>query len=58
MEKEVDGIKQHALKLAWHMRGGATYDDILNMSTSERNSISKLIQDNMETTKKTNIPFI
>ena len=40
------------------MRGGATYDDILNMSTSERNSISKLIQDNMETTKKTNIPFI
>jgi hypothetical protein len=25
------------------MRGGASYEDILNMSTSERNNIGKLI---------------
>lgn len=57
MEKEVKGIKKHAIKLAWHMRGGATYDDILNMSVEERNAITNLIEENLETTKKTNLPY-
>lgn len=39
------------------MRGGASYEDILNMSTEERNSISKLIEENFETTKKSGLPF-
>ena len=43
--------------MAWHMRGGATYEDILNMSVSERNSIQELIEYNMEVTKKNQIPF-
>ena len=57
MEKEVEGIKQHSIKLAWYMRGGASYTDILNMSFFERDTISKLIEENLETTKKTNLPF-
>jgi hypothetical protein len=40
------------------MRGGATYEDILNMSVSERRSIAEIIEENYETTKKTNLPFI
>lgn len=43
--------------MAWHMRGGATYEDILNMSVSERNSIQELIEYNMDVTKKNQIPF-
>jgi len=43
--------------MAWHMRGGATYEDILNMSTLERNSIQELIEYNMDVTKKNQIPF-
>ena len=39
------------------MRGGASYEDILNMSISERESIEKIIEDNLETTKKTQLPF-
>ena len=43
--------------MAWNMRGGATYEDILNMSTLERQEIAKLIEEHMEITKKTQLPF-
>lgn len=57
MEKECDDIKSGALKMAWHMRGGATYTDILNMSLNERKAINKLIEENLETTKKSGLPY-
>ena len=57
MEKETISIKQNAIRMAWHMRGGATYEDILNMCTEERNAISKLMEDNYDTTKKSGLPF-
>lgn len=56
-EKDVENIKRNAIQMAWYMRGGASYNDILNMSSFERESISKLIEDNLETTKKTQMPF-
>ena len=43
--------------MAWSMRGGASYEDILNMSSDERKAISKLIEDNLETTKKSGMPY-
>lgn len=39
------------------MRGGATYEDVLNMSSQERKLINELIESNLETTKKTQLPF-
>lgn len=56
-EKQVEGIRSSALSMAWYMRGGASYEDILNMSQSERTALAKLIEDNLETTKKTQMPF-
>jgi hypothetical protein len=43
--------------MAWHMRGGATYEDILNMSLEERKEISNLIEDHMEVTKKSGLNY-
>jgi hypothetical protein len=57
MESETNAIKENAIRMAWHMRGGASYEDILNMSTEERKSITKLMEDNYETTKKSGLPF-
>ena len=57
MEKETIAIKENAIRMAWHMRGGASYEDILNMSSDERNAISKLMVDNYDTTKKSGLPF-
>jgi len=39
------------------MRGGVTYDEAMNMSISERNLIAKIIEDHMETTKKTGLNY-
>jgi hypothetical protein len=39
------------------MRGGASYEDVLNMSYDERKLVNELIESNMETTKKTQLPF-
>jgi hypothetical protein len=57
MEKECAAIKKSALTMAWHMRGGASYTDILNMSYEERKEISGLIEDHMEITKKSGLPY-
>jgi len=43
--------------MSWHMRGGLSYDQALQLSTTERKIISELIKDNLETTKKTGLPY-
>lgn len=57
MWKEAMEIKYNAQKLAWYMRGGISYTDILNMSHEEITNIHKIIEDNIETTKETKLPF-
>lgn len=39
------------------MRGGVTYEDVLNMSFEERTAINELVESNLEITKKSNLPF-
>ena len=56
-EKDVNNIRKAALQMSWYMRGGASYEDILNMSTAEREIMSAIIDENLETTKKTQLPF-
>ena len=56
-EKQVDDIRYSALQMAWYMRGSVSYTDVLNMSPSEIASCNEIIEENLETTKKTNIPF-
>jgi len=57
MDKESNDIRQEALKVAWYMRGGVSYDQALQLSVAERTTISNLIKENLETTKKTGLPF-
>ncbi len=56
-EDEVSKIKSNALQLSWYMRGGVTYEDVLNMSSSERKYIAEIIESNLEATKKSGLPF-
>ena len=58
MVKEARAISLNAKRIAWYMRGGVTYTDIFAMSHSEIDDLNKIIDDNLETTKKTKIPFI
>jgi len=44
------------LRLCWYMRGGLSYDDAMLLSSTDRELIGKLVKDNLETTKKSNMP--
>ena len=57
MDKEINDIKLEALKMSWWMRGGLTYDQAMQLGVSERKLISQIISENMETTKKSGLPF-
>jgi hypothetical protein len=39
------------------MRGGLNYDQSMALSHQERTIISELVNQNLETTKKTGLPF-
>jgi hypothetical protein len=57
MEKETRDIRLDVLKLCWYMRGGVTYDEAIQMSQSERSIINEIVKENLETTKKSGLPF-
>jgi hypothetical protein len=57
MEKECTDIKKSALSMSWYMRGGISYDHALQLSVVERKLINGLIKENLETTKKSGLPF-
>jgi len=56
-DKEILSIREDVLKMCWYMRGGVTYEEGMNLSVSERNIVSEIIKDNLETTKKSGLPF-
>jgi hypothetical protein len=39
------------------MRGGITYNDAMLMSLEDRKIINEIIKDNLETAKKSGMPF-
>ena len=39
------------------MRGGLNYSDAMMLSHQDREIISKIVEDNLETTKKSGLPF-
>lgn len=56
-DKEVKSIREDVLKMCWHMRGGLTFNEGMNLSYNEREVVSSIIKDNLETTKKTGLPY-
>jgi hypothetical protein len=57
MDKDCQLIKNEAVKLSWYMRGGLSYDQAMALSANDREVIGDLIKENLETTKKSGLPF-
>lgn len=56
LDKEARTLKRELLKMCWYMRG-LSYSELATMSYEERSIINEIIKDNLETTKKTKLPF-
>jgi hypothetical protein len=50
-------LKAECIKLAWYMRGGVTLEEAFTLCQEDRMIISDIIKDNLETTKKSGLPF-
>jgi hypothetical protein len=57
MDNEIRALKENALRMCWYMRGGLSYEDSMLLSDTERKIINEIIKDNLETTKKSKMPF-
>jgi GTP cyclohydrolase I len=56
IEKEAVAIKKDALKICWYMRG-MSFEEAMTLSYEERSLVGDIIKDNLETTKKSGLPF-
>jgi hypothetical protein len=57
MDKECKAIKKNAWRQGWYSRGALSYEDALNLSADERDMVNEIIDENLETTKKSQLPF-
>lgn len=57
LDKESKALKTDLLKICWYMRGGITIDEAYALSQEEREIIGEIIKENLETTKKSGLPF-
>lgn len=56
-EKESKAIKRDTFKLMWYMRGSINTDEAFMLSNADKEILNKIIEENLETTEKTKLPF-
>ncbi len=57
MENGQKEVKNEIMKLCWYMRGSITLDEGYNLSYEDRAIIGDIVKENLETTKKSGMPF-
>lgn len=57
LDDECKSLKTELFRICWYMRGGVTIDEAYGLCFDDRMIISDIIKDNLETTKKTQLPF-
>jgi len=57
MEKEAKAMRDDILRICWYMRGSLSYSDAMLLGRTDQEIINNIIKDNMETTKKSGLPF-
>jgi hypothetical protein len=56
-DREAKALKEEMLRICWYMRGGITFSEAMELGSEERELITKIVKENMETTKKSGMPF-
>jgi hypothetical protein len=56
-EKDTKALREELFRIGWYMRGSINTNDAFLLTPEDREIIGKIIEDNLETTKKTQMPF-
>jgi hypothetical protein len=57
LEQQSKQLKHELVKLCWFMRGSLSFEEAFYLGVEEREIIGKVVEENIETTKKTQMPF-
>ena len=57
MEGEQKEIKHNLLKICWYMRGGISMEEAYYLTIEDQQIIGSIVKENLETTKKSGLPF-
>jgi hypothetical protein len=57
MDNDVKSMKKELYRLCWFMRGSLTIEQAYQLDPESREIMSDIISDNLETTKKSGLPF-
>lgn len=56
-EAESKATREEIYKLAWYMRGALDINQAFMLDIQDREIISKIIKENLETTRESGLPF-
>lgn len=57
MDREAKALREELFRICWFMRGGVTITEAYSLDYQDRESIGKIIEGNLETTKSSGLPF-
>ena len=57
LDNETKNFKLELARLCWYMRGGVTLDEMYAVGPEDREIFATLVKENLETAKKTSMPF-
>jgi len=57
LQNQQKEYKAELLKICWYMRGGITLEEAYNLSYEDKTIIGDIVKENLETTKKSGLPF-
>jgi hypothetical protein len=56
-DRESKALKEELFRLCWYMRGSLSFTESYLLTYEDRLIISKIIEENLETTKTSQMPF-
>lgn len=56
-DNNTKAIKEELLKLSWYMRGGLDYNLAHLLTPEDREIIGKIVEEHLETTRESGLPF-
>jgi hypothetical protein len=57
LDNEAKALRKNIYKLAWFMRGALSVEQAFAMDIGDREIVSEIINENLETTKESGLPF-
>ena len=56
-DRDSKALKEELFRLCWYMRGSLSFTEAYLLTYEDRVIISKIIEENLETTKTSQMPF-